>query len=144
MSKSCQKLDIFSKKLPRIVFKKNYQCQFFGKNVNFWQFFEKKSQVFGNFLTFKWQFSGGSDSYIPSPPIQTTILVIVSPMMTLQLTMAEISRNNAGQHQTGLQHKLNQYNIGKSGQLQGYIAQNNREQCNNVILIKIYTYDKCE
>ena len=30
------------------------------KNENFWQFFLKKCQVFGNFLTVKWQFSGGS------------------------------------------------------------------------------------
>ena len=44
---------------------------FFEKNENFWHFFfveknenfwhlKKKSQVFGNFLTVKWQFSGGS------------------------------------------------------------------------------------
>ena len=31
------------------------------KNDNFCQFFWKKSQIFGNFLTVKWQFSGGSD-----------------------------------------------------------------------------------
>ena len=30
----------------------------------FGNFFEKKNQVFGNFLTVKWQFSGGSDVYI--------------------------------------------------------------------------------
>ena len=35
--------------------------QFFFKNDNFRQF-KKKSQVFGNFLTFKWEFSVGSDS----------------------------------------------------------------------------------
>ena len=29
-------------------------------NENFWQFFLKKCQVFGNFLTVKWQFSRGS------------------------------------------------------------------------------------
>ena len=30
---------------------------------HFWQFFlKKKSQIFGNFLTVKWQFSGGSGS----------------------------------------------------------------------------------
>ena len=28
---------------------------------NFWQFFLKICQVFGNFLTVKWQFSGGSN-----------------------------------------------------------------------------------
>jgi len=32
-------------------------CQ---KLENFWQFFGKKCQVFGIFLTVKWQFSGGS------------------------------------------------------------------------------------
>ena len=31
-----------------------------GKNYNFWQF--KKSQVFGNFFTVKWQFCGGADT----------------------------------------------------------------------------------
>ena len=45
MSKNCQKLDIFSKKLPKI-------------NI----FFKKIAKVFGNFLTVKWQFSGGSAS----------------------------------------------------------------------------------
>jgi len=35
-------------------------CPFF--NTSFWQVFEKKCQVFGNFLTFNWQFSGGSGS----------------------------------------------------------------------------------
>ena len=34
------------------------------KKYNFWQFLWKKSQVFGNFLTFKWQFSGGSGPII--------------------------------------------------------------------------------
>ena len=34
---------------------------FFEKKVEVW-LFKKKSQVFGNFLTVKWQFSGGSDS----------------------------------------------------------------------------------
>ena len=49
-----------------------FECQKIVKNLTFFQkiwlklsffgnFFEKKSQVFGNFLTFKWQFSGGSD-----------------------------------------------------------------------------------
>ena len=33
---------------------------FLKKKENFWQFFWKICQVFGNFLTFKWQFSGGS------------------------------------------------------------------------------------
>ena len=39
-----------SRKLP-------FECQKIAKNLTF---FEKKCQVFGNFLTFKWQFSGGS------------------------------------------------------------------------------------
>jgi len=51
----CQKI---AKKLPMAIF--------FEKNENFGQlFFEKMSsfgQVLGNFLTFKWQFSGGSAS----------------------------------------------------------------------------------
>ena len=37
---------------------------FFEKNENFWQFKKKKCQVFGNFLTFKWQFSGELDSHL--------------------------------------------------------------------------------
>ena len=47
MSKNCQKLD----------------WQFF-LNKNFWQFFFFKCQVFGNFLTVKWQFCGGSDTHL--------------------------------------------------------------------------------
>jgi len=40
-------------KLPKIYF--------FQKNENFWQFFFLQNcQVFGNFLTVNWQFSGGS------------------------------------------------------------------------------------
>ena len=35
---------------------------FVEKNDNFCQIFFKKCQVFGNFLTFKRQFSGGLDS----------------------------------------------------------------------------------
>ena len=42
MSKNCQTLDIFSKKLQMANFL-------------------KKMKIFGNFLTFNWQFSGGSD-----------------------------------------------------------------------------------
>ena len=44
---NCQKLD-----------KKNCQKFKFCIKKN-WHFFLKKCQVFGNFLTFKWQFSGG-------------------------------------------------------------------------------------
>ena len=40
-------------------FQKNCQWQ----NENFWQVLKKKCQVFGDFLTVKWQFSGGSDCH---------------------------------------------------------------------------------
>ena len=57
----CQKIDISFKKIDKIViFQQNCHWQFCWKNDNFWQFFWKECQVFGNFLTFKWQFSGGS------------------------------------------------------------------------------------
>jgi len=49
----CQKIAKF-KKLP---------LAFFLTKDNFWQL---KSQVFGNFMTVKWQFSGGSGSRITS------------------------------------------------------------------------------
>ena len=53
----CQKitknLTFFSKQFTKIVL-------FFNK-IAIVNFFEKKCQVFGNFLTVKWQFSGGSD-----------------------------------------------------------------------------------
>ena len=35
----------------------------FRKNAHFWQFCEKMASFLGNFLTFQWQFSRGSDSY---------------------------------------------------------------------------------
>ena len=59
--KIAKKLTFFSKKLPKIFifFKIKLPWQFFWKNENFW----KKCQVFGNFLTVKWQFSGGSDTH---------------------------------------------------------------------------------
>ena len=59
MSKNCQKLDIFSKKLTKIVifFNKIANGNFVEKNDNFCQI---KKKVFVNFLTFKCQFSGGS------------------------------------------------------------------------------------
>ena len=52
--KNLPKFSFFSKKLPMAIFLK--KMEIFGK------FFEK-CQVFVNFLTFKWQFSGGSDWY---------------------------------------------------------------------------------
>ena len=64
LSKNCQKLDIFFKKIDK-------KCHFFNKiaignfvekNDTFCQFFWKKCQSFGNFLTFKWQFWRGSDT----------------------------------------------------------------------------------
>ena len=63
MSKNCQKLDIFFKKIYKNFhfFQQNCQWQFFWKNKKFGHFFFlKKYQVFVNFLTVKWQFSGGS------------------------------------------------------------------------------------
>ena len=39
-------------------------CNFLEKNDNFWNFFVKKSQVFVNFFTVKWQFSGGSGTHM--------------------------------------------------------------------------------
>ena len=74
MSKKCQKLNfffklpkkvfLFSKKLPKnFIFlkKKEHFWQFKKeKKGNFWQLCSKECKVFGNFLTFKWQFSRGS------------------------------------------------------------------------------------
>ena len=51
------KIDIFSKKLTKIVFFSKKLAM--AKNDNFCQSFSKNV----NFLTFKWQFSGGSDSH---------------------------------------------------------------------------------
>jgi len=50
LSKNCQKLDTFFKKIA-----KNFH--FFQKKLPF----AKLCQVFGNFLTVKWQFYGGSE-----------------------------------------------------------------------------------
>jgi len=50
MSKICPKLDIFFKKI----------VLFFPKKIAKGKFL-KQMTIFGNFLTFKWQFSGGSD-----------------------------------------------------------------------------------
>ena len=62
VKKNCQKLDIFSKKNAKIFlfFSKKLPLAIFLKKKNLGQFFLKKCQVFGNFLTVKWQFSGGS------------------------------------------------------------------------------------
>jgi len=49
----CQKIAI-----GNFVEKKTIFVNFFEKNVSFWQFFDIP---IGNFLTVKWQFSGGSD-----------------------------------------------------------------------------------
>ena len=58
-------LTFFSKKLTKIFifFNKIANGNFVEKNENFCQFFWKKCLVFGNFLTVKWQFSGGSGRY---------------------------------------------------------------------------------
>jgi len=50
MSKKCQKCLFFPKKIGN----------FFWKNEKFWQFFKENVKFLSNFLTFKWQFSGGS------------------------------------------------------------------------------------
>ena len=60
MSKNCQKLDIFLKKKFFFFFKFAISNFFFEKNEKFWQFFKTKCQVLSNYLTVKWQFSGGS------------------------------------------------------------------------------------
>ena len=59
LSKNCQKLRHLKKKLPKIVFffQKNCQWQFSWKKWQSLAFFFIKCQVFGNFFTFKWQFS---------------------------------------------------------------------------------------
>ena len=63
--KKFPKLDFFFQQNWQKVsfFQQNCQWQFCWKNDTFCQFFWKKCQVFGNFLTFKWQFSGGSVVY---------------------------------------------------------------------------------
>ena len=58
LSKNCQKLDIFSKKI--------------AKNFHF---SSKNCQRLGNFLTFKWQFSGGSDRQPTSFEVRAAGLV---------------------------------------------------------------------
>ena len=52
LKKNCQNFSFFSKKLPMAIFLK--KMKIFGN------FLEKKCLGFGNFLTVKWQFSGGS------------------------------------------------------------------------------------
>jgi len=71
--KKWPKIDIFSKHCQKFSFyfqKRKVFGNFFERKEIFWQFFWKKriflaiflekSQFFGNFLTVKWQFSGGS------------------------------------------------------------------------------------
>ena len=60
MSIKWQKFANFSNKLPKIViFSKKYAVgNFLGKYDHFWQL--KKRASFWQFLTFKWQCSGGS------------------------------------------------------------------------------------
>ena len=53
-----------------MIFKNCQLAIFEKKNGNFWQFLGKKWQFFGNFSTFKWQFSGGSDNKIEISPIR--------------------------------------------------------------------------
>ena len=49
-----------SKNAQNLLLKKMSMAIFWKKSDNFWQFFWKKCEVFGN-LIFKWQFSGRSD-----------------------------------------------------------------------------------
>ena len=53
--KIAQNLDIFSKKLPKIFsfFFKIANGNFFFLNENYWQFFGKNVEVFGNFTDTK-------------------------------------------------------------------------------------------
>ena len=53
-----------SGKLTFYCQKNEFFCKKIAKKCHFWQFFLKKCQVFGNFLTFKWPFSGGSGIHI--------------------------------------------------------------------------------
>ena len=58
-------------------FNKIANGNFVEKNDNFCQFLKKKCQVFVNFLTVKWQFSGGSatyQTYFRAPHFLTTDL----------------------------------------------------------------------
>ena len=50
-----------------------------AKNENFWHFFFEKCQVFGNYLTAKWQLPGRSDSYPWSYVRKTYITCVVAP-----------------------------------------------------------------
>ena len=59
LSKNCKKLDIFKRKIAKNF---HFFQKSFLKKWKFLAFKKKKSQVFGNFLTVKWQFSGGSVS----------------------------------------------------------------------------------
>jgi len=45
-------------------FSKNLTMAILFKKMTIFVKLKKKSQAFGNFLTFKWQFSGGSDSMV--------------------------------------------------------------------------------
>ena len=74
MSTNCQKLDIFFKKIAK-------NCHFFPQI--------SKCQVFGNLLTFKWQFSGGSAcKYMNVPCVSDYVLV--------ELVLVHTQTNNYG------------------------------------------------
>ena len=67
-------------KLSKIViFEKNTNRNFFEKNDNFWNINSKKYQVFDNFLTFKWQFSGGSGLPLVRLTVSTSARISLSP-----------------------------------------------------------------
>ena len=59
--KIAQNLTFFQKNWQKLsFFHQNCHWQFCWKKLKFLAFFLEKCQVLGNFLTFKWQFSGGS------------------------------------------------------------------------------------
>ena len=70
-------------------FNKIANGNFVEKNDNFCQFFFKKCQVSGNFLTVKWQFSGGSDldQFWPKSDIPVFVHHIASVKTTDTVTV---------------------------------------------------------
>ena len=67
---------------------------FLKKRQNCWHFFLKKCQVFGNFLTVKWQFSGGSDAYSPDQHVKMlAVYVIYHDICKILLTILIVQKN---------------------------------------------------
>ena len=70
MSKSCQNLDIFFKKIAKnCLFFFKLQLAIFLKKMKDFGNFLKFFQVFVNFWTVKWQLSGGSEIYLKFKPL---------------------------------------------------------------------------